>query len=66
MVHGTTEGVEVNFGWRHNAGLMVVYKGRWALHFLVKPGHWFWGHSVDTCFWLDYYGLGPLFLLVKV
>jgi hypothetical protein len=59
--------LKVKFGWRKNAGLVAVYLDQWAFHFLVQRGHWFWGHDVeeyDCAF--EYYGWGPLFLLVKV
>lgn len=39
----------------------------WCLHLGVYPAHWVWGHEVepyDLC--ADYYGTGPLFLLVRI
>lgn len=39
-------------------------RGSWELHFFVKPSHWIWGHETEEydCI-MEYYGLGPLFLL---
>lgn len=35
----------------------------WCLHFAVKGDCWLWGHEADP--YLESWGLGPLFLLVR-
>lgn len=52
--------------WINVAGLVCVTTRRYAVHLLVRPSHWKWGHHIecyDTMF--DYYGAGPLCLVVR-
>lgn len=48
-------------------GLFSLEVGELYIHFFIwNPDHWFWGHQYeeyDMC--LEYYGAGPLFLVVK-
>lgn len=47
------------FFWRH-AGLISIHFGNLSIHFGVRRTNWKWWRSQDK--WLDYFGLGPLFL----
>ena len=53
--------------WCELAGLVSVELGeKWFLHLGVGRNHWFWGHKVEEYdSILDYWGFGPLFLLVR-
>lgn len=56
----------VHFSFRdETAGVVMLSGYGWALHFLCYPEHWVWLHKweeYDRS--LEYYGLGPLALLV--
>ena len=56
----------ISFGWRH-AGLVSLWAGRWTLHLGVRRDLWEWGHRLDydSAYLFEYWGLGPLFLLVR-
>lgn len=52
--------------WLNAAGLVAIVGRIWCLHLLVSRDSWVWGHEsepYDLC--AEYYGCGPLFLLVK-
>jgi len=54
--------------WRKLAGIIAVDFGkRWCLHLgVASRDHWVWGHAVEEYdLVLDYWGLGPVFLLVR-
>ena len=55
--------IDIYFGWKHNAGLIVLTKGMTSLHLAVHPKYWLFGYKQD---WYDgpihNYGFGPLFL----
>ncbi len=62
---GRDLGVGLSILWKH-AGLLTLWVGDWSIHFALPPSHWKLGHSIeeyDQC--LDYWGLGPLVLLVR-
>ena len=47
------------------AGLIAVEVGDVILHLFTRSSHWIWGRQTepyDLC--LEYFGVGPLFLLV--
>jgi hypothetical protein len=51
-----------------SAGLVSIHTDKWSFHLFPAPSHWKgWGWSVeeyDMC--LDYFGLGPFALFVKI
>jgi hypothetical protein len=64
--------MELSFFYKH-AGLITLHsQEKWAFHLFPSWKHWKWGHSFDSwlmrCygFKLDYWGLGPLFLVAKL
>ena len=58
--------VTVGVGWSRSAGLLSVWGETWALHLLVRRGHWIWGREVEEYDQiLTYLGCGPLFLWVE-
>lgn len=62
-----TKNFSLHFGPVNLAGLIAISYGMWTVHILLpRRGHWHWGHDHedydDIC---EYYGLGPLFLVVK-
>jgi len=50
-----------------DAGLVSLHTNYGSVHLGVYPGHWIWGHEFEEydCV-LEYWGLGPLFLLAKL
>lgn len=57
----------IEFFWFKRCGLISISWGVWALHLGVQPSHWRFGHSIesyDSC--IDYWGLGPIFLLARL
>lgn len=58
--------MDVTFFWKE-AGLVSAHFDRVSLHLLPSRPFWKWGFSVepyDLC--MDYFGLGPLFLYIKL
>lgn len=62
----TIAGISIGFGWDNHAGLISIWGESSALHILPSKEHWVWGKDVETydCMF-TYYGVGPLFLLVR-
>lgn len=57
----------VEWFWIKRCGLLSISWGRFAFHVGVRPSHWKFGYSTedyDLC--MDYWGLGPLFLFVRL
>lgn len=53
--------MRIGFGM---VGLVTILFGRWLFLLGVRRSHWVVGS--DHCQWYDRWGLGPLFLLVRV
>lgn len=57
--------MSIDLFWKY-AGFVTFHWGDYALHLGVLPSHWYWGRDFEEyehC--LDYWGAGPLFLLVR-
>lgn len=57
--------MKLYFGWSRVAGLVCFQIGTTCIHFAVKKRSWIWGRQTepyDLC--LEYFGCGPLFLIV--
>ena len=49
----------ITFFWTH-AGLISIHFGNLSIHFVVRRSYWKWWRSNDE--WLEYFGLGPMFV----
>lgn len=60
-----TDNFSISWLWKH-AGMLSLYTGKSAIHFIVPLRYWKFGFSYEEYdLILKYYGLGP-FLLIAV
>jgi len=48
------------------SGLLTISYNTWTIHFGVYLKYWIWGKDIcEYAWWYNYFGLGPLFLIVR-
>ena len=60
-----TDDIGFSLLWKH-AGLFTCWIGDYTFHFGVAPGFWTWGHKREVHFFIDYWGIGPFFLVTRI